>query len=327
MNFQSKLLSLLADGRFHSGEELGACLSISRTAVWKRIKSLRQSGLVIYPVKGKGYRITQALEFLEQGKIFSYIDADIKPLIRQFTLHTEVDSTNQYLLNRFDHDDFHGHITLAEYQTEGRGRRGNAWISPFAAGISLSLGWHFDPAPEPLALVSLGTGVAVMRALSRAGITDAGLKWPNDVIWQYRKLGGTLVEMRAESAGPCKMVIGIGVNYSFPAESNYSTGIDQPWVDIATIQQPAVLRNKFTAILISEIVRLMNIYAGRDDCGIIDEWRRYDCMKGKFAKLVLPDRTVNGLILGIDDNGALLMSVNDRLEKFNSGEISLRLQS
>lgn len=325
MNSKSKLLYLLADGRFHSGEELGACLSISRTAVWKRIKSLRQSGLVIYSVKGKGYRITQTLEFLEREKIFSYIDADIKPLIRQFTLHTKVDSTNQYLLNMIEHHDFHGHVTLAEYQTEGRGRRGNAWKSPFAAGINLSLGWHFDPAPEPLALVSLGAGVAVMRTLGRFGITGAGLKWPNDVIWQNRKLGGTLVEMRAESAGPCKMVIGIGINYSFPAESNYSTGIDQPWVDIATIQQPAVLRNKFTAILISEILRLMNNYAGRDDCGIIDEWRRYDCMKGKFTKIVLPDRTVNGLILGIDDNGALLMSVNDRLEKFNSGEISLRL--
>jgi BirA family biotin operon repressor/biotin-[acetyl-CoA-carboxylase] ligase len=263
---------------------------------------------------------------LERGKIFSYIDSDIKPLVGQITLHTEVDSTNQYLLNMIDHDYFHGHITLAEYQTEGRGRRGNAWVSPFASGICLSLGWHFDPAPEPLALVSLGTGVAVMRALGRVGISDAGLKWPNDVVWQYQKLGGTLIEMRAESAGPCNIVIGIGINYSFPAELNYSTGIDQPWVDIAKIQQPAVLRNKFTAILISEILRLIKNYAGRNYSGIIDEWRRYDCMKGKFAKLVMPGRTVSGLILGIDDNGALLMSVNDRMEKFNSGEISLRLQ-
>ena len=324
MNFQKKLISLLADGKFHSGDDLGAYFSISRAAVWKRIKILQQSGLVIYSVKGKGYRMMQTLELLEQEKIFSYFDADIKSLIRYFTLHTEVDSTNQYLLNKIDHDDFHGHITLAEYQTQGRGRRGNAWISPFAAGISLSLGWHFDPAPEPLALVSLGTGVAVMRALRSAGIAEAGLKWPNDVIWNNCKLGGTLVEMRAESAGPCKMVIGIGINYSFPAELNYSTGIDQPWVDIATIQKPAVSRNKFAAILISEILRMMNNYTGKDDCGIIDEWRRYDCMKGKLAKLVLPDRFVNGLILGIDDNGALLMSVNDRLEKFNSGEVSMR---
>jgi BirA family biotin operon repressor/biotin-[acetyl-CoA-carboxylase] ligase len=327
MNSQSKLLSLLADGKFHSGSELGACLSISRTAVWKRIKSLRQYGLVIYSVKGKGYRITQTLELYNQERIFSYIDADVKPLIKQITLHTEVDSTNQYLLNMIDQDDFHGCITLAEYQTEGRGRRGNAWISPFAGGISLSMGWHFDPAPEPLALVSLGAGVAVIRALRRIGIFDAGLKWPNDVVWQYRKLGGTLVEMRAESAGPCKIIIGIGINYSFPKELSYSPGIDQPWVDIATIQQPAVLRNKFTAILISEILRLIINNSGRDDSGIIEEWRRYDCMKGKFAKLALPDRTVSGLIQGVDDNGTLIMSINGGLEKFNSGEISLRLQS
>ena len=326
MNLQNKLLSLLADGKFHSGEELGEQLSISRTAIWKRIRSLQQSGLMIYSVKGKGYRTAQPLEFLDQDKIFSYLDADIKPSIRQFSLHTEIDSTNQFLLNRIDHDDFHGHISLSEHQTKGRGRRGNVWVSPFAAGIYLSLGWHFDPAPETLALVSLGTGVAVIHALGRAGISDAGLKWPNDVLWQYQKLGGTLVEMRAESAGPCNMVIGIGINYSFPEESNGNAGIDQPWIDMASIQQPAISRNKFTAVLISEVVRLMDGFVRKDNPGIIDEWRRYDCMKGKHAKLVLPGRIVNGVVLGIDDNGALLMSVNEKLEKFSSGEISLRLQ-
>lgn len=327
MNLQNKLLSLLADGRFHSGEELGTRLSISRAAVWKRIKSLQRSGLIIHSVKGKGYRTVRPLEFLGQDIIFSYLDAEIKPLVRQFTLHTEIDSTNQYLLDRIDQDNFHGHITLSEYQTRGRGRRGNTWISPFAAGIYLSLGWHFDPAPEPLALISLGAGVAVMRALNRAGIDGAGLKWPNDVFWQYRKLGGTLVEMRAESAGPCNVVIGIGINYSFTAGSNNSAGIDQPWVDIATIQKTAISRNQLTAIIISEVVSLLESYSGQDDCGIIDEWRRYDCMKGKRARLVLPGQAVNGLILGIDENGALLMSVNDKLKKFSSGEISLRLQS
>lgn len=325
MNLQNKLLSLLADGRFHSGEELGAQLSISRTAVWKRIRSLQQSGLVVYSVKGKGYRTSRPLEFLNQDRIFLFLDAEIKPSVRQFTLHTEIDSTNQYLLNRIDGNDFHGHITLSEYQTRGRGRRGNTWKSPFAAGIYMSIGWHFDTAPEPIALVSLGTGVAIIRALNRAGIADAELKWPNDIFWQYHKLGGTLVEMRAESAGPCNVVIGIGINYSFSAESKDSAGIDQAWVDIATIQQPAVSRNKLTAILISEVMRLMNNFAARDNCEIIDEWRRYDCMKGKRARLVLPGRTVNGVVQGIDDNGALLMLVNERLEKFSSGEISLRL--
>jgi BirA family biotin operon repressor/biotin-[acetyl-CoA-carboxylase] ligase len=327
MSLQNKLLSLLADGRFHSGEELGTQLSISRTAVWKRIRSLQQSGLGIYSVKGKGYRTAIPLEFLEQERIIAEIDADVRPFVRHFTLHTEIDSTNQYLLNRINRDDFHGHITISEYQTRGRGRRGNTWLSPFAAGIYLSLGWHFDPAPDPLALVSLGAGVAVIHALNRLGITGTALKWPNDIFWQYRKLGGTLVEMRAESAGPCNMVIGIGLNYSFPAEADVSAGIDQPWVDIATIRKSAISRNHLTAVLISELVRLMSRYTGKDDCGILDEWRRYDCMKGKRAKLVLPARSVNGLILGIDDNGALLMSVNDRLEKFNCGEISLRLQT
>jgi BirA family biotin operon repressor/biotin-[acetyl-CoA-carboxylase] ligase len=327
MNLHSKLLSLLADGRFHSGKEIGAQLSISRAAVWKRVQSLRQYGIDIHAVNGKGYRVVNPPELLDQGKLYTYMDADIRPLVGKFTIHTEVDSTNQFLLNRIGHDDFHGHIALAEYQSRGRGRRGNKWISPFAAGIYLSAGWFFEAAQSPFALISLGTGVAVMRALGRAGITGAGLKWPNDVIWENRKLGGTLVELRAESAGPCHAVIGVGINYSLSERSVTDGEIDQPWVDIVSIQNRVISRNRFTAILISEIIRLMNNYSRQEDCGIVDEWRHYDCMKGKLARLVLPKRTINGLILGVDDNGALLMSVNDRLEKFNSGEISLRLQS
>jgi BirA family transcriptional regulator, biotin operon repressor / biotin---[acetyl-CoA-carboxylase] ligase len=327
MSTQSRLLSLLSDGGFHSGEEIGAQLSMSRSAVWKRIKSLQRNGLDIYSVKGKGYRIVKPLEMLDQAQLMAFIDADIVPFIRKLTLHTEIDSTNQFLLNRIGHHDFHGHITLAEFQSRGRGRRGNEWISPFAAGVYLSIAWYFDPAPEPLALISLGAGVAVLRALRRIGISDAGLKWPNDIIWNNRKLGGTLVEMRAESAGPCHVVTGIGVNYSYPTGSKTCSEIDQPWVDMATLQDPVVSRNKFTAILISEIIRLMINYGIQNDFDVIDEWRKYDCMKGKSAKLLLPDRTVYGQIQGVDDGGALLISVNNKLEKFSSGEISLRLQS
>ena len=280
----------------------------------------------IHSLRGRGYRLGQPVELLERDRLLALLDGKVRPLLRTLTLHTEVKSTNQYLLDRINSPDFHGHVTLAEYQSAGRGRRGRHWHAPIAAGICLSLGWHFDPAPQPLTLVSLGAGIAVIRALRRIGIRDAGLKWPNDIYWQGRKLGGILVEAREESAGPCRLALGIGVNFCFPGSQDQN--IDQPWVDMAAIQQPLCSRHVFAAALISETLRLLGaMTAMYNSCSqIIDEWRRHDHMPGKLARLILPSRTVDGRIIGIDPVGALLMDVRGKVERFNSGEIRLKVR-
>ena len=325
MNKRVQLIAHLADGEYHSGARLAEQLSISRTAIWKRIQSLQRRGMAVDTVRGKGYRLTQPVELLDREQLLMLLDDDIKNLVKVLTLHTEIKSTNQYLLDRINRPDFHGHVALAEFQSAGRGRRGRHWHAPFAAGICFSLGWHFDPAPQSLAMISLGAGVAIIRALCRIGIRDAGLKWPNDVYWRGRKLGGILVEAREESAGPCSLVVGIGINFCFPAAQDRY--IDQPWVDIATILQPLCSRHVLAAALISEIMRLSGQVAAMNYSGIIDAWRRHDHMRGKKARLILPAKTVEGRIAGIDHNGALLMEVRGKVERFNTGEITLRVRS
>lgn len=318
----NELFPLLSDGRFHSGEELGARLSLTRSAVWKKIKSLRTLGVDIHCVKGKGYRLAFPVELLDKDKILSFLDKDIVVLQDGLEIHTVIDSTNRYLLERVNDPAFHRHITLAEYQTAGRGRRGNRWISPFAAGISMSVAWHFDVPPEPVAGISLGAGVAIIRLLQKLGIRNAGLKWPNDVYIAGRKLGGSLVEIQAESEGPFNVVIGIGINYSFPVTEQ---DIDQPWIDIASVLQPLPSRNQVVAGLISGVFRLLTHAGKKGFSDIIEEWRMYDCVQGKNATLVLPDRQLPGLILGIDNTGALLMFTGEKFRKFGSGEISLKV--
>lgn len=324
MNSITQILSILSDGRFHSGEELGRNLSISRSAVWKKIGSLQKYGLVIYSIKGKGYRLSKPIDLLNREKILSSLDEDIKQFLKVLTVHEQIDSTNQYLLNIIDNHDFHAHTVLAEFQSAGRGRRGHGWVSPYASGITMSAGWHFETPPELLTGISLGAGVAIMRTLNRIGITDAGLKWPNDIFWQDRKLGGSLVELKAESTGPCNVVIGVGINYSFPIEN--TDAIDQPWVDITSIQHKTTPRNLIIAILISELFRLLLQIQNGITSDIINEWRKHDIMKGKLATLLLPDSSIQGQIEGIDDSGALIMSINGKKRKFNTGEISLRIQ-
>lgn len=325
MTSVSEILSILADGKFHSGEQLGKNLDISRSAVWKKIKSLSRYGLAVHSVKGKGYRLSKSIEFLHRNKIFTSIDAEIKPWLNKLTILDITDSTNQYLLNIIDKREFHAHCVFAEFQTAGRGRRGHGWISPYASGINFSTGWYFETPPDYLTSISLGAGVAIIRTLNRLNINTAGLKWPNDIFWDNRKLGGSLVELRAEPAGPCKVVVGIGINYSFP-EYNLDS-IDQPWVDMATIQKDLTSRNLFAAVLITELLKVMVQIQNDGVDNIIKEWRKYDAMKGKQATLLLTGTSISGNLLGIDDTGALLMSVNDSVKKFNSGEISLRVKN
>ena len=325
MSSASEILSILSDGKFHSGEQLGKILGISRSAVWKNVKALSRYGLVIHSVKGKGYRLSKPIEYLRKDEIWSSIDKEITPVLGKLTILDVIDSTNQFLLNIIDKHEFHAHCVFAEFQTAGRGRRGHGWVSPYASGITFSTGWYFDTPPDYLTSISLGAGVAIIRTLHRLGIDSAGLKWPNDVFWSDRKLGGSLVELRAEPAGPCKVVVGIGINYSFPERK---TGlIDQPWIDMAGIQTALISRNLFAAALISELIKIL-LQIQNDGVGnIINEWRKFDVMKGKQATLFLTGTSINGRLLGIDDTGALLMSVNDSVKKFNSGEISLRVRN
>lgn len=323
MKVDIRLLELLADGKFHSGTALAEALSVSRAAVWKKINAFEKSGIDVYAVKGKGYRLGRPIEFLQAEEIRSLLPAGIRQYVSHLTVLPDVDSTNSHLLSLINRDNFHAHAVLAEYQTAGRGRRGSQWLSPYAAGICLSFGWYYTEPVDSISLVSLATGVAVMHALHHAGITDAGLKWPNDIHWRGRKLGGILVEMRMESAGPCNTVVGIGINYSLPA--NAAQQIDQPWVDVATIKNPPPSRNRLAAWLVAELAAVLAKLETHRAGDIIDAWRQYDCMKGKTANLHLPDRQVHGRVMGIDDDGALLFSEGKSPpRRYHAGEITLR---
>jgi BirA family biotin operon repressor/biotin-[acetyl-CoA-carboxylase] ligase len=156
------------------------------------------------------------------------------------------------------------------------------------------------------------------------GFEGVGLKWPNDIFFQNRKLGGLLIETRGETAGPCDVVIGMGLNIAFPVD--FEGDINQPWIDLVGIKDLVPSRNVIAAKLITEIMLLLDSYAEADTKDIINEWQKYDCMRGKLAKLILPDKNITGLIVGVDNDGALLMSVDDNVRKFTAGEISLRVE-
>ncbi len=262
------------------------------------------------------------LEYLNQDRI----EAELTPLARQLLgrldIYREIGSTNQVLLDRIAEGSIHGHVCLAEFQTAGRGRRGNRWIMPLGAGICMSLGWHFEtPSSSPTRL-SLVTGIGIMRTLQGFGIQGAGIKWPNDVMWRGRKLGGVLLEVSGGSSGFIGVIIGVGLNVAFPEQE--IDVIDQPWIDIATIAGQKISRNSLTAMLLCGLFEVLCAYEQQGWARFIEEWRRYSLLRGETVRLSLPNGgSIIGKTQGIDPEGALLVCVNGRIERYWSGEVSL----
>ena len=193
-----KLIALLADGEFHSGEQLGESLGMSRAAINKHIQTVREWGLDVFTVPGKGYSLPAPMQLLEAERILRGLDD------KRVTVLPVVDSTNQYLLDRIETLQS-GDACIAEYQLAGRGRRGRQWISPFGANLYLSMFWRLEQGPAAAMGLSLVIGMVMAEVLQRLGAKDVRVKWPNDVYVNGRKLCGILAE--TSPARPAAVVL------------------------------------------------------------------------------------------------------------------------
>lgn len=319
------LLHYLADGKFYSGQFLADTLGISRTAIWKQVHTLKKYGLDIYSVRGKGYRLSKPIELLDRSSIESACSSEALGLINDIEIMFKTESTNQQLLDKLSTHGIHARLVLAEFQTAGRGRRGSRWISPAGAGICLSIGWCFDYTSDSLTALSLAVGVAVVSALKQTGVAGVCLKWPNDIIYQNRKLGGILIESRGEVAGPSTVVIGIGLNVDLPEQVIDCIG--QPVTDLARLMEHPPSRNDVAGTIISETIDMLNVFATHGFAAFLQQWRELDYGCGKQATLMLSDKMIKGRVQGINDNGMLVMLIEGQLKEFSSGELSLRIAS
>ncbi|MGH8550636.1 MAG: biotin--[acetyl-CoA-carboxylase] ligase [Methylococcales bacterium] len=267
-------------------------------------------------------RLGRALELLDESVIRSSLKDEVIERVGAFYIHHRIDSTNHFLSSVSPGPGFNGAICLAESQTAGEGRNGRRWISPFGKNVYLSLGWQYPGGSASVSGLSLAVGVAVARALFALGITGLGLKWPNDILWNGKKLGGILIELWGEVQGPCSVVVGLGLNYAMsPAEG---AEIEQEWVDLDTAtdrSKPG--RNRLVASLINEILPAV---AGFDHTGLapfLSEWRALDCMQGKHAVLHMAGREIPGIVAGISAEGLIqLYQSNRELRSYASGEVS-----
>lgn len=317
-----KILQLLANGRFHSGQEIAQKLSITRSGVWKAIQQIQQHGIEVHAVTGKGYRLVHPIELLDRENIYSLLNPNAQHALGDVIVLSSTTSTNDVLLNQYL-DDKCQYVCLSEHQSQGRGRRGRSWQGIFASGINLSILWKFHLDPSALIGLSLAVGIAVVRALKAYGIDQrATLKWPNDILYDRKKLGGILVDLVAEPhGGQCQAVIGIGLNCSLSPE--LLQRIDQACIDLHQITGQIPQRNKMAALLINHLCEAL---AQFDEAGLtpfLPEWRRYDILCGKTITVQTMHESVTGVMHGVSAQGELLVQTsNGDIKPFLSGEIS-----
>lgn len=324
----ARVFAKLADGRFHSGETLAAELEISRSAVWKAAKALRDLGATVHAVRNRGYRLATVAEPLDAVRIRALLARGAAERIKLLETAWSVGSTNTILMERPHPGVGSSEVLLAEYQTSGRGRRGRAWLAPPGGSVCLSLSWTFREVSRELGALGLVIGVCALRALAALGVDRVRLKWPNDLLIEDRKLGGILIELRAESGGPACVVIGIGLNVSLGAallEQIAATGLSP--VDLVTAGLKDASRNEVAAGLISSFATGLLEFEREGLKPFIQEWVEADALRGRPVTVQAGEVTSLGVARGIDLDGALLVETPQGLQRFISGDVSVRVTS
>ncbi|AKH37426.1 MULTISPECIES: biotin--[acetyl-CoA-carboxylase] ligase [Nitrosomonas] len=319
------ILRRLSDGEFHSGTELSQILGMSRSSISNALHDLDRLGLVIHKIQGRGYRWLNPVQWLNTAMIQTHLAGESDRFHIQVIDITE--STNTLLLHEITRNhimhDGKIHVIAAELQTQGRGRRGRQWYTGLGDSLTFSLSWQFQRGVNFLSGLSLAIGVAIVRALMVVGIKGVTLKWPNDLLFEFIKLGGVLIELQGDMLGPATAVIGIGINLRLP--DHIKNKIDQETTDLYSIVQEVPDRNKLLAVLLGELVATLNIFDQKGFSLFKDEWIRYHAFENKLIELHLPNGSIQlGIARGVAPDGSLLVNTLMGEQSFHGGEISLR---
>ncbi|HYC35051.1 MAG TPA: biotin--[acetyl-CoA-carboxylase] ligase [Usitatibacter sp.] len=314
-------LRRLADGRFHSGEEVARSLGRSRATLSEALKLAPQMGLELYSVRGRGYRLAQPIEFLDAGAI----SRELEGTRIQLQVVDEVDSTSTRLLERAAAGAPSGTCLAAEWQSAGRGRRGRTWISALGGSITFSLLWRFERGAGHLGGLSLAVGAVVASSLAACGAERVQVKWPNDVLVDFRKLAGVLVETSGEAAqGPSVAVIGIGINHRLGEAA--LDRIDQPVVDLAHCTREPPARSRLLARVLRDLDAALDRFAREGFAPFRDTWRSLHAFQDRNVRVSPPgEAPFEARVHDIAPDGALLVSLADgRRLTLSSAELSLR---
>lgn len=322
-----QVLQILADGQRYTSSQLIRSLGITLVELEQTIKTLIDYGIKFHPAAPYHYQLSEKIELLDRQRILMALSPAIRGKLGHLEILSEIDSTNRYLLEQ----DYSGQVIagLAEYQTAGRGRRGRVWVSPYGSGLCLSVKYRYEGLNYALGGLTIAVAVSVGQILREIGASGIQLKWPNDVLWQGKKLAGILLENRTLANQIGDVVMGIGINVKMPyVETRLIT---QPWTDLQTALGTTFSRNQLAALLIEQCMTACYQYFNYGLNPFIPAWQTFDMVYGKSITLTIPankgedkPQSITGIACGIDETGALLVQVGNRKQRYLYGEVSIR---
>jgi BirA family biotin operon repressor/biotin-[acetyl-CoA-carboxylase] ligase len=312
------LLVQLKDNQWHSGADLGETLGISRNAIWKQISALDSLGLEVERSKAKGYRLVNAIDPIAIDKVRNTVSSS-----RRFAdcIFEEVmASTNDCLLKLAGPSE-PARVCITEQQLAGRGRRGREWVSPYAQNLYISFSWPVTEGISVLEGLSLAVGVSLAELVQQLGFDDIRLKWPNDLFGASGKLGGILVDVTGDPQGDMTAIIGIGLNLSI-LDSQLDT-IGQPAQGLNS-DALKLSRTGLAIRVIEAIDGLLSSYAEQGLQAYVERFTQLDMLRGQSVNLMMGERVIEGVAVGVKDDGSYGIQSGDEVQWYSGGEVSLR---
>jgi BirA family transcriptional regulator, biotin operon repressor / biotin---[acetyl-CoA-carboxylase] ligase len=323
-----RVFARLDDREFQSGEALAADLKVTRAAVWKAVETLRELGVNLEAQSHKGYRLAPGVGALDGARILEQLPAELQARIEALLVEWNIESTNTRLLEAYPPAAGKAAVLLAECQTGGRGRRGRTWVAPPGGAICLSVAWQFPEMPADLSALSLVVGICVAGALRHLGVDDLRVKWPNDLITPRGKLGGILIEMRAEASGPVHVVIGIGLNVRLEeavrAQIAASGNVADDLIGAWRSSGPPPERNTVVAALLARLLPALERFPREGFTPYLADWHASDALVDRGVRVENAGEVTRGLARGVDVHGALLVETPQGVHRFISGEVTVR---
>lgn len=318
---RAKIIEIILNqgNEFISGEELSKQLGVSRAAIWKHIKSLRENGYNIESVNKKGYRLAEKPNDLLMPQNICH-DLDTKFIGKNIIHFNTIESTNDYG-KEIAGKEIEGTVIISEEQTKGKGRLGRNWHSKSGEGIWMSMILKPNMTPYKAPFITLIAGASIVKSLNNLGI-DATIKWPNDVIINGKKLCGILTELSAEIERINHIVLGIGINVKTmdfsPEISEIATSLQKEGYNLSRVD---IVKN-----ILEQFEKLYMDYVENDNKDeTIKICRQYSAVIGKDIYAIRGENKELVKCLDIDENGNLII-INSNGEKVEiiSGEISIR---
>jgi BirA family biotin operon repressor/biotin-[acetyl-CoA-carboxylase] ligase len=317
------IIELLKEGQedYLSGEEISRKLGISRTAVWKHINKLKEAGYDIDAVTKRGYKLKSMPDTLLPEEIKSQLNT--KVLGQHIYYFNEIDSTNRYCKELGEKKAPEGTLVVAEYQEKGRGRLGRTWTSPARKGLWFSLLLRPKIAPQEASRLTLLTAVAVAEALHKQCNLAVGIKWPNDILINGKKIGGILLEIKAEADQINYLVLGIGININVDFEE-FPDDLVQIATSLSMEKGFTLSRVEILKVILEKIEEKYCQYLNMGFGPILNLWKKYNVTLGKKVTVTNWQRTWVGWAEDIDPNGGLVLTLPDGTKEIiYSGDVTL----